>query len=372
MVPDKAQVCGHCGEDLEIPYNPELDMLWEEDSFSGSHVEVRPGGHQQSEVYTSARQTNEQPAGQPLPPLHLDEPVHAPPPPPQSSPPPPQAEPQARAPRPAPQPIPPQQVAPEAPQAPPPPEAPPSAAPAPPESGPEPKPARPAFGAQAEIATNILNAEPGPEPGPEPEPEPEPARPAFGGQANIATHIVDTDPEKDRNTKIVDVSVPAMVRRAKQDKPQEPLPTRKAHGDAPKSAEPLEDLSKKVRLFYARMHRVDRLTFWITLLTFISAFLPWRNVLGRGLVSGIEGLGGASAGGALLVGLCIYSRTVRRRLAGLVLFLQLIAAAAIVAAPVYIFFYQRAPGVHIGFVATALGGAAIVILTFARMAVRSF
>ena len=392
LLPDDAQVCGHCGEDLEIPYNPDLDALWE-DSYTGPRPEeIRPGGHQQSEVvYTSARQTSEQPAGRPLPPMHLDEPPPGPPPVPRSAAP--GSEPEPRPARPvfgdgA-------DIATNVVQTTPRPELRPARQPfgaqaeiatnildtaqeAELETEPEPQPERPPFGAQAEIATNILDtaqeATPAPEAEPEPElePEPEPARPAFGVQAAIATHIVDTDPEKDRNTRIVDVSVPAMVRRAKQDQPPPALPTRKARDDAPKRNEPLEDLARKIRLFYARMHRVDRLTFWINLVTFVSAFLPWRSVLGRGLVSGIEGLGGASAGAALVVGLCIYSRTARRRLAGLVLLVQLSAAVAIVAVPVYLFFYHPGLGPHLGFVATALGGAAVVILTLARMAVRSY
>lgn len=207
-----------------------------------------------------------------------------------------------------------------------------------------------------------------------PPPPPAPGRQTFGGglQANIATNIVDVDPEKDRHTRIVEVSVPAVVRRAAS------TPVASAPQDRGKKAQDaaldrsIEDLGDSIRLFYARMHRIDRITFWAAVLTFIAAFLPWRDALGEGLLSGIEELGGISAGCSALVILCIYGRTARRRLAGLVLLAQLIVASGAVAVPVYQFFYQPGLEFQIGLYATALLGGAVIVLTFMRLAVRSF
>jgi len=206
-------------------------------------------------------------------------------------------------------------------------------------------------------------------------PPPAPGRQTFGQglQASIATKMVDADPEKDRHTRIVEVSVPAVVRRAASTPAASAPPdrTKKASQDAALDRS-IEDLGDSIRLFYLRMHRIDRIAFWASVLTFVSAFLPWRNALGEGLLSGIEELGGISAGCSALVILCIYARTARRRLAGLVLLCQLILASGAVAVPVYQFFYQAGLEFQIGLYATAVLGGAVIVLTFMRLAVRSF
>jgi hypothetical protein len=205
--------------------------------------------------------------------------------------------------------------------------------------------------------------------------EPQPARVPFGGQAQIATHIASGDPEAHRNTRIVEVSVPAVVRRAARAQAPAPVAKKPAQQPGATSAasinKSIDEAGEGIRLFYARMHRVDRWAFWITMVSFVAAFLPWRYVLGEGLRSGIEGFGVASAGAAAVVVLCIYARTARRRLTGLVLLLQLVAAAGMTAVPVYCFFSEPGLAFHAGLYLTAIGGAATIILTFTRMAVRT-
>jgi len=202
-------------------------------------------------------------------------------------------------------------------------------------------------------------------------------RQAFGAgvqQAQISTHIVEVDVEQQRNTRIVDVSVPGIVRKAAARRTASQggaASSREQSAEGDPLNESIDRLSDSAHMIYARMHRVDRVTFVVNFLTFIAAFLPWRHVLGEGLVSGIEGLGAACAGFAALIALFIYIRTARRRLAGLVLLLQLICAAGVVAVPVYLFFYQPGLGFHVGLYATALCGALVIFLTFVRMAVRS-
>jgi len=213
-------------------------------------------------------------------------------------------------------------------------------------------------------------------PPPAGQPTPAPQRRTFGegAQASIHTSIVNADPEIDRHTRIVDVSIPGVVRKAAR---QQNVPSARKPGrgqpvvEAESLSESIDQLGQSARMVYARMHRVDRIGLVFTFVSFVAAFLPWRHVLGEGLVSGIEGLGAASAGGALLIGVCIYIRTAKRRLAGLVLLLQLILAAGVVAVPVYLFFYQPGLDFHVGLYAAALSGSVVILLTFARMAVRA-
>lgn len=184
------------------------------------------------------------------------------------------------------------------------------------------------------------------------------------GEAGIHTRIVELDPEGDRHTRIVDVSVPAMVRRAARERVAE------ARGGLQEDEAPptlIEDMMTGLRHFYLRMHRLDRWTAWLLGLCFIGAFLPWRRVLGLGLVSGIEGYGGISAGASALAFTFLYLRTERRRLAGLMISLQLLAVIGIAGAPIFLVLGRTGQHFAFGFFMTGLGAGIALLLSLARL-----
>jgi hypothetical protein len=206
-----------------------------------------------------------------------------------------------------------------------------------------------------------------PQPAPYLAGEPQPAPEA--SQAAVHTRIVTMDPEQERGTRIVDVSVPQVARRAGRSD------TRKPRGADEAAAElggGVEDLFDTMKRGYARMHRVDRLTTWVGLFALVAAFLPWRYKLGEGLIAGIQGLGGAAAAAFVVVLLCVFARTARRRLTGLLLALQVLAAGGGTVVPVFVFLFHTGTAASFGLYLTALGGAATIVLTLARLAVRNF
>jgi hypothetical protein len=116
------------------------------------------------------------------------------------------------------------------------------------------------------------------------------------------------------------------------------------------------------------MHRLDRITVWVLALCFIAAFLPWQRQRGIGLVSGVEGIGALGGAAALLSFLCVYFRTERRRLAALLITLQVLVSAAIVAVPLFrLIQIEDRSQIIVGLYATAALGVAAVLLTLARL-----
>jgi hypothetical protein len=229
-------------------------------------------------------------------------------------------------------------------------------------------------------------AAPSPPPVPPPPPPPwaggeegeaeeiKPAKPLFGGQAQIATQIAPPDPQQERHTRIVDVSVPAVVRKAaKQEEmaAEQGLKSKKRVVDQ-EIGTGIEDLYEAVKLFYARMHRLDRITLWVALATLVASFLPWSYTLGDGLMAGIQEFGIVSAVATLLILFCLWARTAKRRLAGLLLAVQVFSSAVVIAAPIYRIISASKVDFKLGLFLAVLGGAVTAVLTLLRLAARNF
>lgn len=198
-----------------------------------------------------------------------------------------------------------------------------------------------------------------------------PVQPApEAGQAAVHTRIVTLDPEQERGTRIVDVSVPQVARRA--GRPDARSRRGAADQSAPGLNDGVEDLFDSMKLGYARMHRIDRLTTWVGFFALVAAFLPWRYELGEGLIAGIQGLGAGAAAAFAVVLLCVFARTTRRRLTGLLLALQVLAAGSGTVVPVFVFLFHTGTSARFGLYLTALGGVATIALTLGRLAVRNF
>jgi hypothetical protein len=195
-----------------------------------------------------------------------------------------------------------------------------------------------------------------------PDDDPAARRPTpFGGQAVIATELMPADPEKARETKIIDVGVPAMVRRAARERER----PRDAEDDG--TDEPIEELMAKLQRLYRRMHSLDRYSCWALCAALVAAFLPWRHVGGIGLVSGIEGYGLLSAAAALSALTLLYLRLHARGFIFILLLGQLLAAASIAAVPLYQVLLGVDGRVVWGVLVTAAASALAVLLTLARL-----
>lgn len=230
-----------------------------------------------------------------------------------------------------------------------------------PQTGPLPAIPRPAAG-DAAARVRML-----PPTGPQPQVSRAGPREVFGpadGEV-IATRLLEEDPQSARETRIIDVSVPAVVKRSGRLRGAEA--SRSPAGDREASlAGPLEDVVDGVRQAYARLHRLDRLTVWVLFGCFLAAFLPWRHVRGVGLVSGIETAGAVSAGCAAAALLWIYRRTVHRRRAALYVLLQLLFAAGTGAGALHGFIAGEG-SVAAGLLAVLGGAAFAVLLTLLRL-----
>jgi hypothetical protein len=223
----------------------------------------------------------------------------------------------------------------------------------------------------------------GPVAAPAPDPAPAPGGRSFGpaSQAQISTHIVSADPEAQRGTQVVDLSLPAVVRQlaaSKKAKDREEARSERAKGapgkpgigvEESRVTQGIDEVMASLSLLYARMHRIDRWTLVALAVAFVGAFLPWRNVRGEGLLAGIQDYGAISVGVSLLTFLCIYARTVRRRLAGLVIVLQLLIAAGLTAVPVLRFMLAGGESdLSVGLYISGAGGVAVEVLTLMRLA----
>lgn len=223
-----------------------------------------------------------------------------------------------------------------------------------------------------------------PAPVPEAPPPAPPAGRSFGpaSQAVIPTHIVTADPEKGRGTQIVDLSLPPVVRQmaaSKKQKEREEARAEKAKTagkpgatigvEESKVTQGIDEVMASIRLFYARMHRIDRWTFFAIVVAFVGAFLPWRVLRGEGLIAGIQEYGAGSAALSVLAFLCIYARTMRRRLTGLLIAAQLLVAVGLVAVPTLRFLLAGAESeLSLGVYLSAAGGVAVVVMTLMRLA----
>ena len=196
-----------------------------------------------------------------------------------------------------------------------------------------------------------------------------------GGQAGVGTRVVSMDPQSDRGTRIVEINLPPMVKKARQ-KMNRPRPG--THGrpskrgamdlDESDISRGMDQVLASLKLFYKRLHRFDRWAVWVIILAFLGAFLPWQYQQGVGLVSGIQTLFGiSSATTALLTFLWIYLRTARRRLATAMLLLQIVTGTALVAIPLYQLFSTELLDFRFGIYFCTAASSAVVALTLARL-----
>jgi hypothetical protein len=179
----------------------------------------------------------------------------------------------------------------------------------------------------------------------------------------IATELMPADPEKGRDTRIIDVAVPAMVRRAAREREREHERER-AGGE---SDEPIGELIADLRRAYRRMHPMDRYSCWALLSGLLAAFLPWRHVAGVGLVSGVEGHGLLSGVAALAALALLYLRLQARAMTFLLLLGQLLASASIAAVPLYELLLGVEGRLVWGMLIAASAGALGVLLTLGRL-----
>jgi len=186
----------------------------------------------------------------------------------------------------------------------------------------------------------------------------------FAPQERINTAVELLDPQADKGTRIIDVSLPAAIRKAVRQAKREEAEHRA--GSAAGSLG-IEGLATSIRRFYARLHWIDRWTLLALGLSLFAAFLPWCYLPVEGLLAGIQDFGVFSAGAAAVALLCIYGRTARRRLSGLLLLLQIPVVAVVAAAPIYRFLFRGGAELSFGFYLTALGGLAAVVLTLMRL-----
>jgi hypothetical protein len=214
-----------------------------------------------------------------------------------------------------------------------------------------------------------------------PAPAPAPRAPFGGpvGQSVIPTRLETGDPEVNRGTQIVDINLPPAVRKiARQEKEVRRSEAAAGSSGAPRGkgrlaveesgvSRGVDEIFSSARLFYARMHGIDRWTFMAIALAFVGSFLPWSYVRGEGLQAGIQEYGALSALAALLSFVCVYGRTVRRRMAGLLIALQVLTSAALVGVPVFRFMTAVEVQFSYGPYFTAAGGVGVVLLTLARL-----
>lgn len=194
------------------------------------------------------------------------------------------------------------------------------------------------------------------------------AEPQASSQAHVATKVVSLDVERERPTRLVEVNVPAVVKRTVRQKAR--AARRGGPGDAQDvEEEPLLDyLQQGLSAYFKSMSPGDRRTFWALVLAALGVFLPWTHVFGQGLVSGVEGYGLAALVPAV-VGLgCLHLRLVRRRLRWALMMLQVVASAAVIAVPVYMVVTKTLPGWHVGVIVTVLGGLVALPLSLVRAA----
>lgn len=167
--------------------------------------------------------------------------------------------------------------------------------------------------------------------------------------------------ERDRETRIVDVALPAAVRRAKRRKERAVEPERGAE----EVGSLLDQLQERLDDLYRRMQRLDRLAWWSLLVAALGVFLPWRTPEGAHAEAGIEGVGLLSLASAGVALVCIYGRLRRRRRARSLLALQLLATCLVGVVPAHVIVREGHSALSFGVVITALAG--VVAATFALL-----
>ncbi|MBK6849160.1 MAG: hypothetical protein IPG96_17060 [Proteobacteria bacterium] len=152
------------------------------------------------------------------------------------------------------------------------------------------------------------------------------------GERALATRVVTLDREGERATRLVDVEVPAMVKRAGRQREGQ------LGGPAPTAAGELVllgELPAWIGGVRRQLHPRDRTTLWALGVCFLGGFVPWYHVRVEGLLAGVEGLGLLSAAQALLAVGLLVGRTLRRRWALELLVAQTVLIAGAIAVPVY-------------------------------------
>ena len=196
-----------------------------------------------------------------------------------------------------------------------------------------------------------------------------------GGQADVGTRVVSMDPQSERGTRIVDINLPPMVKKARQKMNRPRLGStgrtfKRGAIDLDESdiSRGMDEFLASMKLFYKRLHRFDRWAVWVLAMAFFGAFLPWQYEQGVGLLSGIQSIYGmASASAAFLTFLWIYLRTARRRLGPAMLLLQIVTGTSLVAIPLYQIFSTELLDFRFGIYFCTVASCVVVALTLARL-----
>ncbi len=195
-----------------------------------------------------------------------------------------------------------------------------------------------------------------------------------GGEADVGTRVVTMDPESNRGTRVVEVSLPPMVKKRQRERARKK--GTKSRSRAQRNLEleesgvsrTIDELMAGARLFYARLHRFDRWTVWILAATFVASFLPWCRVLSYGLTAGIQDYGLATAILSALAFLLVYFRTARRRLTLPLLLLQLLVISGAGALVVWRYLSAADTTFTYGIYLTFLGAGLAAVTTLLRTA----
>ncbi|MBK8482279.1 MAG: hypothetical protein IPL40_14110 [Proteobacteria bacterium] len=184
------------------------------------------------------------------------------------------------------------------------------------------------------------------------------------GEKALATRVVTLDREGERATRIVEVEVPAMVKRSMRQREREEGAGPPA---APRELVLLGELPAWFGGVRRQLHARDRATLWALGGCFLGAFLPWYYVRVEGLRAGVEGLGWISAALALLAVVLLVARTLRRRWALELLLAQTVLIAGAVALPTYEGIRGALGAYYLGAGLTIGAGLAALIFSLARL-----
>lgn len=186
--------------------------------------------------------------------------------------------------------------------------------------------------------------------------------PGGAGERALHTRVVALDREGERATRIVEVELPAIVKRS----------LREREGGAPADRAPAElallgELPALIARVGRQLHPRDRTTLWALAVTFLGTFLPWYHQRVVGLLAGVEGRGLVSAILVPVAVALLLGRSLRRRWAFGLLLGQTVSIAGVVAVPVYELVRGALGAWYLGAGATMAAGVAALAFSLARL-----
>jgi hypothetical protein len=145
------------------------------------------------------------------------------------------------------------------------------------------------------------------------------------------TSVLQLDPEQHKETRVVKLS-DLPKRRAPAAAGPAGGARASATAAAPEADEGgLDDFWGQIWLAYRRLRRLDKVALLCLVALFVTAFLPWFHVKGKGFVSGIEGTGAYAAVLALFAIAVFWVRVSLRQVLLVLLQVAFVVAAGLVA-----------------------------------------